>query len=89
LGDDANLTFPDLDTSNPVVRAGLQSYIKSFVQEYSVDGLRIDAAENVEPDFWKSFCNEGGAAGVFCMGEINGTDVQCVIVSVGRKVDPL
>lgn len=50
-------------------------YIKSFVEEYQVDGLRIDAAKHVEPDFWPGFCNEDGAAGVFCIGEVYGPDI--------------
>lgn len=72
---DAKLPLPDLNTSHPVVRQELQAYVKAFVGEYNVDGLRIDAAKHVEPSFWPSFCNENGAAGVFCIGEVYGPDV--------------
>lgn len=72
---DSNLPLPDLDTTNPTVRTDLQAYIKAFVQEYNVDGLRIDAAKHVESSFWPLFCNEGGAAGVFCIGEVYVPDV--------------
>lgn len=74
LGDD-KLPLPDLNTSHPLVRSELQAYIKAFVEEFNVDGLRIDAAKHVEPSFWPPFCNEDGAAGVFCIGEVYGPDV--------------
>lgn len=47
------------------------------MQEYNVDGLRIDAAKHVEPGFWQPFCGESGAAGVFCIGEVYGPNVGC------------
>lgn len=41
LGDE-KLPLPDVNTENPTVIAALQTWIKQFVQDYSVDGLRID-----------------------------------------------
>ncbi|KAF8311135.1 alpha-amylase [Clavulina sp. PMI_390] len=72
---DANLPLPDVNTSDPYVRSTYQTWIKSFMEEYEVDGLRIDAAKHVEPGFWGPFCGENGAAGVFCIGEVYGPDV--------------
>ncbi|KIK63779.1 glycoside hydrolase family 13 protein [Collybiopsis luxurians FD-317 M1] len=74
---DLNVTLPDLDTKNPDVISGYNSWIKELVSTYSIDGLRIDAAKHVDPDFWPSFCGTNGAAGVFCMGEVfGGLDVE-------------
>lgn len=64
---DTNVTLPDLDTQNPSVVSGYSLWIKELVEEYQIDGLRIDAAKHVNTDFWPIFC---GAAGVFCIGEV-------------------
>ncbi|EIM82537.1 glycoside hydrolase family 13 protein [Stereum hirsutum FP-91666 SS1] len=69
---DTNVPLPDVNTQDPDVVSGYASWIQSFVQEYEVDGLRIDAAKHVHYDFWTSFC---GSAGVFCMGEVFGDDI--------------
>lgn len=75
LGDE-KVTLPDLDTTNPTVVSGYTDWIKKFVQEYDIDGLRIDAAKHVDIEFWPQFC---GSAGVFCMGEVfGGIDVEPV-----------
>jgi len=73
LGDE-NVPLPDLDTSNPTVISQYGHWIASLVQEYSIDGLRIDAAKHVQMDFWPQF---SAKAGVFCMGEVfGGADVE-------------
>ena len=71
--------------------SGYSTWIKSLVQTYNIDGLRIDAAKfvfcraamldclidanyrHVDAAFWPQFC---GAAGVFCMGEVFGDDIE-------------
>ncbi|KAF5391839.1 hypothetical protein D9757_001670 [Collybiopsis confluens] len=74
---DLNVTLPDLDTKNSDVISGYNTWIKDLVSTYSIDGLRIDAAKHVDPDFWPSFCGTNGAAGVFCIGEVfGGLDVE-------------
>ncbi|THV08060.1 glycoside hydrolase family 13 protein [Dendrothele bispora CBS 962.96] len=71
---DLNVTLPDLDTTNPTVVNTYQSWVKDFVQEYQIDGLRIDAAKHVNKEFWPGFCE---SAGVFCIGEVfGGLDVE-------------
>ncbi|KZT44175.1 glycoside hydrolase family 13 protein [Sistotremastrum suecicum HHB10207 ss-3] len=69
---DTKVTLPDVNTTNPTVVSAYQQWIQQFVQEYSVDGLRIDAAKHVNADFWPGFCQ---AAGIFCMGEVFGNDI--------------
>lgn len=66
---DTNVTLPDLDTTNQKVITGYSSWIKDLVQEYNLDGLRIDAAKHVNKEFWPAFC---ASAGVFCIGEVFG-----------------
>jgi alpha-amylase len=41
---DQNVPLPDLNTENPTVVAGFQSWVSNLVQEYSIDGLRIDGS---------------------------------------------
>ncbi|KAG2080264.1 glycoside hydrolase family 13 protein [Suillus cothurnatus] len=72
LGDTV-VPLPDLNTEDPTVVAGFSNWIQSLVKEYNIDGLRIDAAKHVNIDFWPVFC---GSAGVFCIGEVFGSDVE-------------
>ncbi|WVQ82166.1 hypothetical protein IAT38_004294 [Cryptococcus sp. DSM 104549] len=72
LGDD-KLPLMDVNTENPTVISTLNEWIAGFVTTYGVDGLRIDAAKHVPGAFWTSFC---GAAGVFCIGEVYGSDID-------------
>lgn len=67
--------LPDLRTEDDDVRALFRAWIADLVKTYGIDGLRIDAALEIEPEFW----TEGGfreAAGVFLLAEVdrNGTD---------------
>jgi len=72
LGDTA-VPLPDINTEDPTVASTYGSWIKNLVQEYGIDGLRIDAAKHVPESFWTSFCD---SAGVFCMGEVFGSDIS-------------
>lgn len=69
---DANLPLMDVNTEDQGVQQTLQKWISSYVSTYNIDGLRIDAAKHIQPDFWPGFC---GAAGVFCIGEVYGDDI--------------
>ncbi|KAF8469430.1 glycoside hydrolase family 13 protein [Russula ochroleuca] len=70
---DAKLPLPDLDTENSTVVAKLLDWVHKLVQDYGVDGLRIDTVKHIRKDFWPDFSK---AAGVFTLGEvlINDTD---------------
>ncbi|ODN79910.1 hypothetical protein L202_03799 [Cryptococcus amylolentus CBS 6039] len=72
LGDE-KLPLMDVNTENAEVISTLQTWIANFTAEYEIDGLRIDAAKHVPGSFWTGFC---GAAGVFCIGEVYGDDVD-------------
>ncbi|KAF6820958.1 alpha amylase [Colletotrichum sojae] len=67
--------LPDLRTEDTYVRQVYASWIKDLVSKYSIDGLRIDTAIEIEPEFW----TEGGfrdAAGVFLLAEVSHEDLN-------------
>ncbi|KAG8733870.1 hypothetical protein FRC11_001080 [Ceratobasidium sp. 423] len=70
---DTKVALVDINTEHKDVVAKYESWVVNFVQEYGIDGLRIDAAKHIRRDFWPGFC---GAAGVFCIGEVYGPDIQ-------------
>jgi alpha-amylase len=74
---DEKVSLVDINTERDDVVKQYQEWIPNFVQEYGIDGLRIDAAKHIRHDFWSGFC---GAAGVFCIGEVFGPDVKWVLV---------
>lgn len=65
LGDNV-VPLADLRTEDDVVRDMFGNWIGEMVSNYSIDGLRIDTAVNVEPDFFPDFVE---ASGVFATGE--------------------
>lgn len=69
---DTKVSLPDVDTENPTVISTYNTWIQQFVQQFKVEGLRIDAAKHVRASFWGPFCQ---AAGVFCIGEVFGDPV--------------
>ncbi|KAH7927724.1 glycoside hydrolase family 13 protein [Leucogyrophana mollusca] len=72
LGDTV-IPLADINTEDPTVVSAFGNWIQSLVAEYNIDGLRIDAAKHVNIDFWPTFC---GKAGVFCIGEVFGSDIN-------------
>lgn len=62
-----NVALPDLDTESQEVTDMMGSWITGLVANYSIDGLRIDAAKHVNNEFLPPFVK---AAGVFTFGEI-------------------
>lgn len=63
---DSDVPLPDLDTENPTVELTLHAWIAALVQNFRIDGLRLDAVKHVRKDFWPGFIR---ASGVWCMGE--------------------
>ncbi|KAK0611815.1 alpha-amylase-like protein [Immersiella caudata] len=61
------VALADLDTAQPAVANELNSWVKGLVSNYSIDGLRIDAAKHVNDEFLPAFAE---AAGVFSIGEV-------------------
>lgn len=65
FGDD-KVALPDLNTEDPEVSGMMNDWVVKLVNDYSIDGLRVDAVKHVGDQFLKSFAE---AAGVFTIGE--------------------
>ncbi|KAK2730045.1 alpha-amylase [Colletotrichum kahawae] len=61
------VALADLATESTAVVTEFGKWIKELVSNYSIDGLRIDAAKHVNDDFLPGFVN---ASGVFAFGEV-------------------
>ncbi|KAH9981459.1 alpha-amylase [Lactifluus volemus] len=75
---DTTVPLPDINTQDETVAKTYASWISNLVQEFNIDGLRIDGAHvflHVQASFWKPFCQ---SAGVFCLGEVFGSDINLV-----------
>ncbi|ESZ94176.1 alpha-amylase [Sclerotinia borealis F-4128] len=66
LGDDI-VSLPDLDTESDFVKQTWGTWVTEMVANYSLDGLRIDAAKHVDKPFWPGFQE---AANTFTIGEV-------------------
>lgn len=66
MGDTA-VPLPDLRTEDAVVQKAFQGWITQLVQDYSIDGLRLDSAMQTTPSFWPGFVS---ASGVYSIGEV-------------------
>lgn len=71
LGDD-QVALPDLDTESQEVSNMINDWVVGLISNYSIDGLRVDAAKHVSDDFLRSFAT---AAGIFTVGEVYEGDV--------------
>ena len=47
--------MPKLNTSNPEVQKFLNDIGCYYIQEYDIDGWRLDVSDEVSHDFWRSF----------------------------------
>ncbi|BEV00308.1 alpha-amylase family glycosyl hydrolase [Novosphingobium olei] len=45
----------DLFTESPVVRDGMIAIYAKWIEDFGVDGFRIDTARHVDPGFWRAF----------------------------------
>jgi alpha-amylase len=76
LGDEI-VALPDLNTPDSTVESMLGQWIQEMVSNYSVDGLRIDAAKHVNEKLLPFL---GDASGIFMTGEVfsKSTDYICM-----------
>ena len=63
--------MPKLNTSNPIMREYLLKVGRYWVQEFGIDGWRLDVSNEVSHDFWRVFRKEvkGINPDVYIMGE--------------------
>jgi alpha-amylase len=73
---DTNVPLPDLRTEDSDVSSEYQTWISQLVSNYSIDGLRMDSAMEVNTGFWSDFVS---SAGVYAIGEVdnNVADYVC------------
>ena len=65
---DTTVPLPDLRTEDGDVASMYQDWIGQLVANYSIDGIRMDTALEVDPNFWADFSE---AAGIFITGEVD------------------
>lgn len=70
------VALADLNTNDATVVSMMSAWIKELVSNYTIDGLRIDAAKHVNDEFLAPFV---AASGVFAFGEVytGVTDDMC------------
>jgi alpha-amylase len=73
LGDNT-VSLPDLKTEDPFVVKVFQEWVTGFVQNFSIDGLRIDAVKHVDKAFFPPFLKAAG--GLYAVGEEYEGDTQ-------------
>ncbi|KAK4120522.1 glycoside hydrolase family 13 protein [Parathielavia appendiculata] len=61
------IALADLATEKTEVADEMNKWVKELVANYSIDGLRIDAAKHVNDEFLPAFVE---ASGVFALGEV-------------------
>lgn len=59
--------LPDLNQTDPYVSSTLKSWVRSIVDKFQIDGIRVDTVPEVPKAFWNDFVQ---AAGVFQIGEV-------------------
>lgn len=92
LGDFA--TLDDVFTENPRVVAGFIEIYGQWIDEFGVDGFRIDTARHVEPAFWQAFvpamlarAKAKGIPNFHIFGEV--FDPDPAILAAHTKIDGL
>jgi alpha-amylase len=71
-----------VNTEDPEVVSTLNEWVKKLVEEYKVDGLRIDTVKHVRKDFWPGFVK---SAGVFTLGEVLDEKVNYTAGYLGKS----
>lgn len=69
------MSLPDLRTEDSAVASIWNTWITDLVSTYSIDGLRVDSAQQVNNDFFPNFQS---ASGVYIVGEIFNGDPSYV-----------
>lgn len=69
------MSLPDLATEDSNVLSMWETWITQLVANYSIDGLRVDSALEVDPAFFPGFQS---AAGVYIVGEVDNGDPDIV-----------
>lgn len=94
LGDFSGLD--DLFTENPRVVQGFIDIYGRWIDDYGVDGYRIDTAKHVNPEFWQAFVPAMRARAAardipnfYIFGEVATSDMDPALLAEHTRVDRL
>ncbi len=86
----------DLMTENPRVLEGFIDIYGAWIDEYGIDGFRIDTAKHVNPEFWQAFvpamlarANVRGIPNFHIFGEVHSQSPDAGPLAVHTRVDRL
>ncbi|HEY0766599.1 MAG TPA: alpha-amylase family glycosyl hydrolase [Steroidobacteraceae bacterium] len=86
----------DLMTENPRVVQGFIEIYGKWIDEYGIDGFRIDTAKHVNPEFWQEFvpamlarARARGIPNFHIFGEVSTSDVDPGLLAAHTRVDKL
>jgi len=92
LGDFVGLD--DLMTENPRVLRGFIEIYRRWIEEFGVDGFRIDTARHVNPEFWQAFvpamlktAHARGISNFHIFGEVFGETGDVTPLALSTRVD--
>ncbi|MGZ2411256.1 glycosidase [Sphingomonas sp. F9_3S_D5_B_2] len=94
LGDFSGLD--DVFTENPRVVRGMIDIYAAWIDQFGVDGFRIDTAQHVNPEFWQQFvpamlarAKARGIPNFHIFGEVSTDDMNPAHTAVNTRVDKL
>lgn len=64
---DERSSLADLNTESSYVQNEMAKWVRWVVEEFDLDGIRIDTVKHVQRQFWTAFVK---ASGVFSIGEV-------------------
>ena len=86
----------DLATENPKVVAGMIEIFGSWIDQFGVDGFRIDTAKHVNPEFWQAFvpamqarARAKGITNFHIFGEVATGEFDPALLARSTRVDKL
>jgi len=86
----------DLMTENPRVLRGFIDIYGAWIDEYGIDGFRIDTARHVNPEFWQAFvpamlahARARGIPNFHIFGEVSSESPDAAPLAVHTRVDKL
>jgi neopullulanase len=84
----------DIKTEDPRAVAGFIQVYGAWIDQYGIDGFRVDTARHVNPEFWQAFvpamlarARERGIPNFHIFGEIGGIGLEPGKLAVHTRVD--
>ena len=94
MGDFSGLD--DVMTENPRVVQGFIDIYGAWIDQYHIDGFRIDTAKHVNPEFWQAFvpamlarAQANGIPNFHIFGEVASSELNVPLLALHTRVDKL